>query len=197
MPSQGSVSRLIDGLAVRDEAAVEQLWRRYFPRLVGLARKRLRRAPRRLEDEEDVALSAFASFCQAAEAGRFPQLLDREGLWRLLVVITVYKVGHFVRDEGGRPVSPLDAVELLSDEPSPDVAAAAVDEHRRLLSCLADPELEAVATMRMEGHSVKEIAGHLHYCERTIKRKLELIRATWKKELRAREDSETGAEPPG
>ena len=104
MPSQGSVSRLIDGLAVRDEAAVEQLWRRYFPRLVGLARKRLRRAPRRLEDEEDVALSAFASFCRAAEAGRFPQLLDREGLWRLLVVITVRKVGHHVRDEGRRPV---------------------------------------------------------------------------------------------
>jgi hypothetical protein len=38
MPSKGSVSRLIDVLAVRDEAAVEQLWRRYFPRLVGLVR---------------------------------------------------------------------------------------------------------------------------------------------------------------
>ena len=51
--------------------------------------------------------------------------------------------------------------------------------------------------MRMEGHSVKEIADHLHYCERTIKRKLELIRAIWKKELRAREDFDAGAEPPG
>jgi DNA-directed RNA polymerase specialized sigma24 family protein len=106
-------------------------------------------------------------------------------------------VGHFVRDEGRRPVSPLDAVELLSDEPSPDVAAAAVDEHRRLLSCLGHPELETAATMRMEGHSVKEIADHLHFCERTIKRKLELIRAIWKKELRAREDFDAGAESSG
>src|SRR5262249_38978130 len=133
MPSGGSVSRLIDGLVVGDAAAVQALWERYFRRLVGLARKKLQSAPRRLEDEEDVALSAFASFCRAAEAGRFPQLLDREGLWRLLVVITVRKVAHLVRDEGRRPTSPLDAVELLSHEPSPAVAAAAVDEHRRLL----------------------------------------------------------------
>ena len=197
MPSQGSVSRWIDGLAVRDEAAVEQLWRRYFPRLVGLARKRLRGAPRRLEDEEDVALSAFASFCRAAEAGRFPELLDREGLWRLLVVITVRKVGHLVRDEGRRPVSPLDAEELLSHEPSPEFAALAAEEHRRLLGCLGDPERALVATMRMEGHSVKEIADHLHYSERTIKRKLGLIRKTWEKELLAREDFDAGAEPAG
>jgi RNA polymerase sigma factor (sigma-70 family) len=188
------VSRWIDGLAVRDEAAVEQLWRRYFPRLVELARKKLHNAPRRLKNEEDVALSAFASFYQAAEAGRFPELLDREGLWRLLVVITVRKVGHFVRDEGRRPVSPLDAEDLLSHKPSPDVVAMAAQEHRRLLSCLGDPELETVARMRMEGYSVKEIADHLHYCERNIKRKLKLIRDTWKRELLAQEGGRTGAE---
>jgi DNA-directed RNA polymerase specialized sigma24 family protein len=197
MPSQGSVSRLIDGLAVRDEAAVEQLWRRYFPRLVGLAGKKLQNAPRRLEDEEDVALSAFASFCRAAEAGRFPQLLDRDGLWRLLVVMTARKAAHFVRDEGGRPTSPLDAEALLSRDPGPDVMAVAALEHQRLLSCLGDPELETVATMRMEGHSVKEIADHLHYSERAIKRKLALIRAIWTKELRAREDFDAGAGPSG
>jgi DNA-directed RNA polymerase specialized sigma24 family protein len=187
MPSQGSVSRLIDVLAVRDEAAVEQLWRRYFPRLMGLARERLQNAPRRLANEEDVALSAFASFCRAAEQGRFPELLDREGLWGLLVVITVRKVGHFVRDEGRRPVSPLDAEELLSHDPSPEFAALAAEEHRRLLGCLGHPELALVATMRMEGHSVKEIADHLHYSERAIKRKLKLIRDTWKSELLAQE----------
>jgi len=189
---------LIDGLAVRDEAAVEQLWRRYFPRLVGLARKRLRRAPRRLEDEEDVALSAFASFCRAAEAGRFPQLLDREGLWRLLVVITARKVAHLGRDEGRRPTSPIYEEEPLSREPSPDLMALAVEEHRRLLGCLGDPERALVATMRMEGHSVKEIADHLHYCERAIKRKLKLIRDTWERELLAQERVfRTGAESSG
>jgi DNA-directed RNA polymerase specialized sigma24 family protein len=185
MPSQGSVSRWIDGLVVRDKAAVEQLWRRYLPRLVGLARKRLRRAPRRLKDEEDVAVSAFASFCRAAEAGRFPELLDREGLWRLLVVITVRKVSHFVRDEERRPTRPFDAEELLSREPDPAFAAEVAEQCQRLLRTLNDPELEAVAVARMEGSSVEEIAGQLSYAPRSIKRKLHLIRGIWEKELKS------------
>src|SRR5947209_130256 len=99
MASDGSVSQLLDGLIVGDCEAVERLWRRYFGRLVGLARRKLEGAARRAADEEDVALSAFHSFCKNAEAGRFPQLLDRDSLWRLLVVITLRKAAHLVRDE--------------------------------------------------------------------------------------------------
>src|SRR5688500_4224311 len=99
MSTKGSVSRLIDGVVVRDEAAVQALWECYFPRLVGLARRRLAGAPRRAADEEDVALSAFHSFCRNAERGRFPRLLDRDGLWRLLVVITARKAAHLRRGE--------------------------------------------------------------------------------------------------
>src|SRR5262245_52787074 len=189
MPSQGSVSRLLDGLAVRDEAAVEQLWKRYFPLLVGLARKRLRRAPRRLEDEEDVALSAFASFCRAAEAGRFPQLLDREGLWRLLVVITARKSAHLLRDENrlkrgggaalhtetyGDAADPLILDEVLSREPNPEFAALAAEEHQRLLAALGEDELRSVALWRMEGYTVEEIAARLDLAPRSVKRKLQL-----------------------
>src|SRR5262245_44658550 len=72
MGAEGSVSRLIGGLVVGDEAAVQRLWERYFRRLVGLARKRLADAPRRVADEEDVAFSAFDSFCRNAEGGRCP-----------------------------------------------------------------------------------------------------------------------------
>ena len=38
-----------------------------------------------------MALSAFDSFCRGVEQGRFPQLKDRDGLWALLVLITVRK----------------------------------------------------------------------------------------------------------
>jgi DNA-directed RNA polymerase specialized sigma24 family protein len=181
----GSVARLIGGLVVGDEAAVRRLWELYFRRLVGLARRRLRGVPRRLHDEEDVAVSAFASFCRAAELGRYPQLPDHEGLWRLLAVITVRKVAHVVRDEGRRPTRPFDVEELLSREPSPDLAAEALEEHRRLLGSLGDPELASVARLRMEGCTVREISDHLRYAPRTIKRKLALIRSTWKGELLA------------
>jgi RNA polymerase sigma factor (sigma-70 family) len=181
--SDGSVSRLIDGLVVGNEAAVEQLWKRYFPRLVGLARKKLRDAPPLVDNEEDVAASAFASFWRAAEAGRFPQLLDRDGLWRLLVVITVRKVAHLVRDQSRRPTSPIVAEELLSPEPSPELAALAAAEYRRLLRNLNDPALESVAVMRMEGYTVEEIAARVGYVPRTIKRMLRLVRKTWEMEL--------------
>src|SRR5262245_37262987 len=99
MASDGSVTRWLGQLQGGDPAAAQQLWERYFRRLVGLARQRLRGAPRRVADEEDVALSAFDSFCRNAEAGRFPHLLDRDGLWQLLVVITVRKATHLVRDQ--------------------------------------------------------------------------------------------------
>src|SRR5580700_9424491 len=93
----GSVSRWLAPLQEGDPAAAQQLWERYFQRLVELARKRLRDGPRR-EAAEDVALSAFDSFCRSAAKGRFPQLSDRDGLWRLLVVITARKAARHIRD---------------------------------------------------------------------------------------------------
>src|SRR3984893_18595241 len=97
--SDGSVTRWIGALQAGDHAAAQQLWERYFRRLVGLARKKLQGASRRAADEEDVALSAFNSFFRCAEQGRFPNLVDRDSLWRLLVVLTARKAAHLVRDE--------------------------------------------------------------------------------------------------
>src|SRR5262249_53245000 len=91
MASEGSVTRWLPLLQAGDPAAVQQLWERYFRRLVGLARLKLRGAPCCAAYEEDVALSAFATFVRHAERGRFPALADRDGLWRLLVTITVRK----------------------------------------------------------------------------------------------------------
>src|SRR5262249_44003183 len=71
----------------------------YFRRLVGLARKKLRAAPRRAADEEDVALSAFDSFCRGAEQDRFPQLHDRLDLWQLLVLLTARKAVDLAQPE--------------------------------------------------------------------------------------------------
>ncbi len=175
-------------------AAVEELWRRYFRRLVGLASKKLADAPRRAADEEDVALSAFGSFCRLAEAGRFPDLADRDGLWRLLVVITARKASHLRRDEArqkrggglGTQTEGDDAPSLeeaLSREPDPELAALAAVEHRRLMAMLPNEELRSVAGWRLEGCSVEEIAGKLGYAARSVKRKLRLIRDVWGKEL--------------
>jgi DNA-directed RNA polymerase specialized sigma24 family protein len=193
MSRQGSVTRWLGQLQAGDTAAAQPLWERYFGRLVGLARAKLHRAPRRAADEEDVALSAFDSFCRNAEQGRFPQLADRDSLWRLLVTITARKAAHQVRDEGRRkrgggaaPVADADAVlaEALSREPSPEFAVGVADECRRLLDRLGHPELQAVALLRLEGYSVEEVAEKLGPAPRSIKRKLQLIRAIWEREER-------------
>jgi DNA-directed RNA polymerase specialized sigma24 family protein len=193
----GSVSRWLGPLRAGDPTAVRQLWERYFHRLVGLARLKLRGAPRRVADEEDVALSAFDSFCRHAADGRFPDLLDRDGLWRLLMVLTARKAAHLVRDaarrkRGGAAAVTEDAgpcgeegllAQVMSREPSPEMAAQVAEEYRRLLDLLGDKELEAIAVARMEGRGVEEIAERVGYAPRSVKRKLRLIRGLWEREV--------------
>ena len=193
MSADGSVTRWLGQLQRGETEAAEQLWQRYFLRLVGLARKKLQGGQRRAADEEDVALSAFDSFCRNAEAGRFPQLTDRDSLWRLLMLLTVRKASHLLRDEGrqkrGGSVTVAGESEedqlldqALSREPSPDFAAQVAEEYQRLLRALGDAELESVALGRMEGYTVDEIATRLGCAPRSVKRKLQLIRSIWEKE---------------
>ncbi len=188
MSSIGSVSHWIVQLKAGDRDVAQQLWEHYFRRLVGLARSKLVGQPR-ASDEEDVALSAFASFCQGVEAGRFPKLDDRDDLWRLLMVITARKALRTLRDEGrlkrGGGVVVLRDIEdgvleqVIGQEPSPEFAAQAAEEFRRLLAALPDEPLRIIAVWRMEGHTNEEIAGKLACAPRTVERKLQVIRDLW------------------
>src|SRR5262245_12699286 len=99
-----------------------------------------------MADEEDVALSAFDSFCRNAEEGRFPDLRDRDNLWKLLVTITVRKaIDLKVYNARQRRRAPdaaseePDVEDILGREPSPDLAAQFADECRRLLDLLGEP----------------------------------------------------------
>jgi DNA-directed RNA polymerase specialized sigma24 family protein len=193
MSSDGSVTRLIVMLKGGDRAASQQLWEAYIGRLVGLARARLRGTPGRMADEEDVALSAFASFYRRAERGQFPQLEDRDDLWQLLFVLTVRKAINLVNYQGrksrggGRVQSLADldvvgAEAILGVEPSPELAAQMTEECQRLLARLADEPLRTVALWKMEGYTNREIARKLDCVEQTVERKLRMIRRIWSDE---------------
>ena len=80
-----AVTQWIEQLKEGDSAAAEKLWQRYFQQVVEQARRKLQGASAAMADEEDVAVSAFKSFCNAAREGRFPDLRDRDDLWRLLL----------------------------------------------------------------------------------------------------------------
>ncbi len=200
MASQGSVSSWIELLKAGDHAAAQPLWERYYHRLVGLARTKLPDGRRRAADEEDVALSAFDSFYRGAEAGRFPQLADRDDLWRLLVTLTARKAFDQVRDEhrlkrGGGAVLGQSALRAAGDEaaaefewfvsrePSPEAAALVAEECQRLLARLKTDELRRIAVWKMEGYTNNEIADQLHCAPTTVERKLQRIRAQWEEEV--------------
>jgi DNA-directed RNA polymerase specialized sigma24 family protein len=200
MEDGGSVTRWLALLKVGEPDAAQALWQAYFSRLVVLARKRLQGTPRRAADEEDVALSAFASFCRGAEQGRFPRLTDRDDLWQVLVMLTARKASQLTRYEcrekrgGGKVLNEADLAdgngssaadglaELVAPEPTPAFAAEVADECRRLLDALPDAELRSIAVWKMEGYSVEEIADKLKCVPRTIERRLRLIRDFWSRE---------------
>jgi DNA-directed RNA polymerase specialized sigma24 family protein len=198
MPDENSVSQWLNGLKAGDGADIQRLWDRYFQRLVQLAGAKLPGHARRMFDEEDVALSAFHSFCDRVGRGQFPKLDDRDDLWRLLVTITVRKVVDTVRHQtrqkrGGGLVLGESAVmsqgsddegmtQFLSREPTPEDAARFTDEYERLLARLGDETLKAIAVRKLEGHSSEEIAAGLGISTRTVDRKLNLIRAIWEEE---------------
>lgn len=171
-----------------DREVAQLLWARYYERLVRYAKARLTNAPRRAQDEEDVALSAFGAFCAGLEAGRFPDICDRNDLWRLLITITTRKAISQIRRESGVTRNPRGkSIASLGDasglivgrEPTPEFCAQAADDLAYLLNLLADGKLREVAIMKMEGLSVGEIATKLNCSPSTVERKLRMIRHQW------------------
>lgn len=171
------------------DLAAQRLWDVFFDRLVRLAQNRMQIGGCRVADAEDVALSAFASFCRGVANRRFPELSDRHGLWRLLVSITIHKLLHLHRDQhrlkrGGEfraleshPETGRSAVEnLISREPTPEFAAELSEQYARLLKALDSEELSQLAAWKLEGFTNDEIAAKSGRTTRTIERKLNLIR---------------------
>ena len=198
MNSPGSVSVWIGALKNGDPTAAQALWERYHTRLLALARQVLRGARCREADEEDMVQIAFHSFFQGAAGGRFPQLNDRDNLWRLLVVLTARKAINQMRRErrhlpGGVTPSDAAAITLVEDdeaaleqvvgqEPTPELAAQMVEQYESLLDRLGDDTLRRIAVWKLEGHTNGEIAHLLSVSRRTVIRKLEAIRLIWSTE---------------
>lgn len=199
MSSDESVSQWLGRLQTGDPTAAHKLWERYFHRLVGLARQKLQASPRLAAlYQEDVALSAFDSFCRSAGQGRFPDLADRHNLWRLLVTITARKAyqlglhegrakrgGGAVLDEAALSTrsdsgSGLPGLEQLADrQPTPPEVAQLAEECQRLLADLPGADLRAVALWKMEGYTNEEVAAQLGCALRSVERKLRVIRTLW------------------
>jgi RNA polymerase sigma factor (sigma-70 family) len=188
------------------QEAAGRIWEHYFRKLYAFARKRISTRMRRAYDEEDVALSAFHSMCEGMTAGRFPDLTDRDNLWRLMLTITVRKIAIRQRydhrekrdaalliTESGLfaslPESSLGLDALPNAEPTPDFAAEMTETCNALFQALSEDNLRDIARLKIEGYTNGEIADKLAVTRRTVERKLERIRREWSEQLGISPDS--------
>ena len=139
-------------LEAGDEDAARLLWQRYYRELVELARARFGTTPRRVADEEDVALSVLRCLYEGAARGQFAELVNRGELWQLLAAITGRKVIDQQRrltqqKRGGGRVRGDSVVHGNDDDRSsvgfdqfggeaatPEVLAIAAEEFQRLMA---------------------------------------------------------------
>ena len=195
MDFEKSITDWIHGMRQGDDVSVQRIWERYFEKLVQIAGQRLPARSKRAWDEEDIALSAFHSLYQGIVQGRFPRVDDRNNLWSLLVVITARKASHAVRDAvaqkrgGGKVVGESafgDAhgdgtgiCSILGEEPTPEFATMVSEQCERLLAALPDDNFRRLVVLKLEGFSNQDIAMKLNWGQRTVERRLGLVRKLW------------------
>ena len=193
MVNEPSSAALISKLRDGDEEAAKLLWDHFFSQLLVLTRGRLQPSSRAMSDEEDIVVSAMKSFCIGLRDGRFPELSNRESLWRLLLTITLRKIADKKNYDrrSKRDISKLqssssvgseqeaDVNDFISREPNPEIAAECAEQIGRLLESLEHKDLKKVALMKMEGYTNCEIAQEVGCSLASIERKLRTIRSIW------------------
>lgn len=196
--SEAAVNEWLAGLRAGDSRAATRLWKTYFERMVVVARRKLAGARRQVRDEEDIALSAFKSFCLGLQGGRFNNERNGPELWPLLVTLTINKtIDHLRREnrlkrggpggsgkrDGLRTSSAEESLsQLLAPNASPELKAIANDSFERLFAALdasGDETLRVIALLRLEDEAPQDIAEQLGCTVRTVQRKIKTIRALW------------------
>ncbi|MDB4545003.1 ECF-type sigma factor, partial [bacterium] len=155
---------------------------------------------RRVYDEQDAVQSMFLSLCQGLKADRYPDLQNRDNLWRLMLVMTGRKISK--RHRFDRQLK-RDNRRLLTDsyfvqnsqdrnspnlypsaaEPTPELLAEFADTSSALIEALGTDNLKDVALLRIEGFDDCEIASRLQCSRSTVQRRLVMIRKIWEVEL--------------
>jgi len=172
-----------------NEIAALKLWDRINPRVRELSRRLIERTGIPLScDEDDISVSVFAAFCDRLRSRQLEELSDRDGVWRLLILMTARKINDHAKMARAKkrhngPENPdvgLHAVSELRDtQLEPSIEVMMEDQCQAMLKQLNDPVLETVVLLKLEGYSNVEIAERMQYSRRTIQRMLELVKDIW------------------
>ena len=184
---QNASGDLIARLQAADDAAAEELFRRYGHRIAGLARQRLQRTLQAKLDPEDVLQSVCRSFFRRLEEGQL-QLSDEEALWNLLATITTRKCinRHSFFNAQRRAVdreirlssiAADDQRSPVSGDPTASAVAILLETIEQALAGFSAREREMVRRS-LEGYTIREISDLTDRAERTIRRVLARARKT-------------------
>lgn len=182
------------------DVEAEKVWAAYFPRLLEVAHRRLAHLPKRLSDEEDVALSALDSFFRAQRAGKFQVSADFGDLWPLLVTIVSRKISAqqrrhkaqkrgagAVRGESAFGQRPDDSslreglAQILDENRLPETSEEIARSCESLLLILPDEKHRKTALLRMEGYTHDEISEQLECSVARTKQRISRIKEIWGK----------------
>lgn len=192
--SDGQTEHLLNRWRDGDEAAAQEIFDRYFHRLIGLAHARLSEKLARKVDADDVVQSALRSFFLRSRQGDYS--IERAGdLWSLLAAIThnklLKKAEHFRQQKRSLDrdaALPDGDAGVFSTEPT-DAEAVALSDEVEFLMRNADALRRQVLELRLQGQTIPEIAETVGRSERTVRRFLSGFRQQLEERLKSiRED---------
>lgn len=179
--SDRNESELLSQVQLLDEGYDQAAVNRFGDRLLRLARSRMPDRLQRRIDPEDIVQSVFRSFFSRHQSGQF-NFNEVPDIWRLLAAITYRKVQRAVRHHGRQQ---RDFRREASFEASPSLAydVAPTASSVLMLMELLDQILQQlpqthqrIIQLRMEDHTIAEIAEQVNVSTRTVLRALKLVR---------------------
>jgi hypothetical protein len=186
-----SVTSDLRDLRAGRQSATARIVRRYWGRLQGLVRPRLRwyGRPAISVNEEDVANATLHSVVKRLKQGKYPDIIDEDGLWRMLARYAVRKAARVVKKWKGHPAGqPLSATaSRAGSSRSPSSRVATAEERDRLVDAIkayqpapaahpSSDQLIQLAHLLSDGHDIPEIADRLDVARGTVYRWINLIR---------------------
>lgn len=182
MSNRDATEELLQRWLAGDEQAAEEIYDRYAPRLLELAKGKIDQRLQRRLGEEDIVQSVFRTFFRRVRDGQMR--VDHSGtLWHLLVGITMNKARQKARFHRAQKrdfrgeihgdVSQL-AIELTSCLYDADSVDSLLQELSGLLDDLQDRDREIVRLCLL-GYSTSDIGQRVHRSRWTVRRVLDRV----------------------
>ena len=160
---------------------INDLLRAYLPKIIRLAEGKINARYATRFDADDVAATVCRTVFRRISEGTFT-FDDDESLWRQLVAVTHRRLSNKIRHEDADKRAASQTVQSednlfagLSREPNPSDAAAFVDLIEQVSQQL-DETGRRVLELRMASFDYADIAEELGISDRTVGRKIQVIK---------------------